>query len=83
MSMHMIWPAWIASIALSFVGFETYALTTGKATLSRFVWELTAAWPPLPFVVGFLMGFLVCHFWWGGSVSFAPIGKVFGHLVGH
>ena len=72
--MNWIWPTWILSIAVSFSALETYAIASHKPTLSRFVWELTAAWPPLPFIAGFIAGFLCCHFWWGGSVSFAPLG---------
>ena len=63
--------AWVAV----FAAMEGYALTHDDAiTLSRFVWEISAAWPPLPFVCGFIAGFLCCHFWWGGIVSFKPVG---------
>lgn len=73
MNMNWVWPAWLTVIVLSFAGFESYAIVSNKSTLSRFVWDLTAAWPPTPYVVGFIVGFLTCHFWWGGIVSFAPV----------
>ncbi len=69
-----VWVVWIVLIVGSFAGLEGYALTHDSPTLSRFVWELSAAWPPLPFVCGFIAGFLACHFWWGGIVSFKPVG---------
>lgn len=70
-----VWTVWLLLIVVSFAGFEGYALATNGTTLSRYVWELSAAWPPLPFFAGFLAGFLACHFWWGGIVSFAPTRK--------
>jgi hypothetical protein len=73
--MNYIWPSWLVLIAISFAGLESYALATGKPTLSRFIWTLSAAWAPFPWFAGFLAGFLVCHFWWGGAVTFAPVIK--------
>jgi len=81
MNMMWVWPAWIVAIVLSFAGFETYALMTGRQTLSRFVWELSAAWAPFPWFAGFIVGFLVCHFWWGGAVSFAPVAREIGKYL--
>src|SRR5258707_11118581 len=71
-----LWVAWILLIAASFAGLEWYALAYGTIpTLSRVIWILTFAWPPLPFVIGFVVGFLACHFWWGGITSFRPVQK--------
>jgi hypothetical protein len=66
--MNWVWTFWIAGIVASFMAFEGYALSHGKTTLSRYTWDLTKAWPPLPLLVGFGMGFVTCHFWWGGSL---------------
>lgn len=68
---------WLALFGFCLVGFavlETYALLhpDDGVTLSRLVWEVSAAWPPFPFFAGFSVGFLACHFWWGGIVWFAP-----------
>lgn len=71
MTMIWVWVAWVLLIAISFAVLEGYALYVKKATLSRTVWTISKAWPPLPFVAGFLAGFLACHFWWGGIVCFA------------
>ena len=59
------WAVWLGLIAATFAAREAYALKFGKLTLSRFVWTLSKAWPPFPYFVGFLTGFLVCHFFWG------------------
>jgi hypothetical protein len=75
MRMMWFWAIWIAAIAATFAFAEGFAIQHGTTTLSRFVWDVTAAWPPLPFIAGFLAGFLCCHFWWGGIVSFKPVKK--------
>jgi hypothetical protein len=73
--MTIFWTIWLfALLPVSFAAAEGYALYTGKPTLSRYVWTLSKAWPPFPFVAGFLSGFLACHFWWGGIVCFSPVG---------
>jgi hypothetical protein len=51
------------------MAFEGYALSHGKTTLSRYTWDLTKAWPPLPLIVGAVIGFTTCHFFWGGHFS--------------
>lgn len=68
-----LWPAWLLFIVVSFSVFEGLALYRGTPTLSRWVWTVSKAWPPFPFIAGFITGFLACHFWWGGIVSFAPV----------
>lgn len=61
----LIWTLWVAAILVSFAIFETLAIKRpGGKTLSRFVWEVSKAWPPLPFVLGLLVGGLAVHFWW-------------------
>lgn len=72
--MTVFWTIWLfALVPLSFAAAEAYALKTGRTTLSRYVWTISKAWPPFPFFAGFLAGFLACHFFWGGIVSFAPV----------
>ena len=71
--MNIVWPLWLLAIVVSFACFEGYALKTGRKTLSRWTWELSKAWPPFGWFAGFITGFLVCHFFWGGIVSFAPV----------
>jgi len=66
----VFWPAWIGAIALTFAVAEGWAIEHNEMTLSAFVWWLSAAFPPIPYIAGFLAGFLTCHFWWGGVVAF-------------
>ena len=65
-----IWVFWVLTIAVTFAVLEGWAIKTNRTTLSRTVWIISKEWPPLPFVAGFLVGFLACHFWWGGIVCF-------------
>lgn len=72
--MNAYWTIWLfIALPVSFGLAEAYALWKGKTTLSRYVWTLSKAWPPFPWLAGFITGFLVCHFWWGGAVAFAPV----------
>jgi hypothetical protein len=68
----IFWTVFLLSFVFIFAAAESYALIHNTTTLSRYVWDLSAAWPPLPFFAGFAAGFLACHFWWGGIVSFKP-----------
>lgn len=66
--MTAFWTTWLLIIAASFALAEGFALSQGRTTLSRYVWNLTRAWPPLPFVAGLMIGFVAAHFWWGGGL---------------
>jgi hypothetical protein len=59
----MAYVAWIVAIGV-LLGYEWYAITRHKMTLSRAVWNVTARWPLLGAVVGFIVGVLFSHFWW-------------------
>jgi hypothetical protein len=67
------WAVWLFLIVATFSIMEGWSLHEGTSTLSRFIWDITAEFPPFPWVAGFLTGFLVAHFWWGGIVSFKPV----------
>lgn len=71
--MQWAWSIWLLVILVSFALMEGFAIKTSRMTLSRYTWTASKAFPPLPFLIGFLVGFLACHFWWGGSVTFAPV----------
>lgn len=71
--MILVWVAWLLVLIVSFAALETYALRTNHTTLSRFVWIITHRFPLLPFIIGFVVGVLACHFWWGGIVAFDPV----------
>jgi len=59
-----VWTGWLGFFIASFAVFETWALRTGRTTLSRYTWNASQAWPPLPFVLGLIAGGLAVHFWW-------------------
>jgi len=72
--MNIYWTVWLfILIPATFAIGETYALMTGRTTLSRYIWTLSAKWPPFGWLAGVLTGFLACHLWWGGIVCFAPV----------
>ena len=59
-----VWLGWLLGLIVTFAAFEGYALKTNHTTLSRFTWNASQAWPPLPFVLGLVAGGLAVHFWW-------------------
>jgi hypothetical protein len=73
MNMTIVWTAFLGAIVGIFAALEGYALKTHRPTLSRYVWTLSKAFPPFPWIVGVIVGFLAAHFWWGGIVCFAPV----------
>ena len=66
--MTLYWIFFLIFIVLAFVFGEAYALANNRQTLSRFVWDLSKAWPPFSWVIGIFTGFVASHFWWGGSL---------------
>jgi hypothetical protein len=62
-----VWAGWLLFLVISFSFLEGYAIYTQRSTLSRFVWELSVAWPPFPWVAGIFVGFLGAHFFWTGQ----------------
>ncbi len=62
--MTVFWAVWLFFIVASFAAAEGYALIKGKTTLSRWVWNLSKAWPPFGWLAGLITGVLACHFWW-------------------
>lgn len=71
--MNIFWPLWLILILATFALAEGYALYTGRSTLSRWVWNVNKDFPPFGWIMGVIVGFLACHFWWGGGVCFAPV----------
>jgi hypothetical protein len=55
--------AWIVAVAV-LLGYEWYAVATGRKTLSRQMVDWTRAWPLLPVVFGAVAGGLAVHFFW-------------------
>jgi hypothetical protein len=55
--------AWVLAIAL-LLGYEWFALATGRKTLSRQMTDWSQGWPLVPWLVGVVMGGLAVHFFW-------------------
>lgn len=70
--MAWFWPAFLGGVAAFFALGEGYALKTGRMTLSRWVWNMSKAWPPFSWLVGLLTGFLAAHFFWPGQGCSIP-----------
>jgi hypothetical protein len=69
--MNAYWTFWLfIFLPVSFGLGEAHAIWRGRSTLSRYIWNLTAAWPPFGWLAGVITGFLACHFWWGGIGCF-------------
>ena len=69
--MNAYWTIWLfVVLPATFAAGEAAALFTGRTTLSRYIWNLSKAWPPFPWLAGVLTGFLACHFWWPGQGCF-------------
>lgn len=69
-----IWAIWFCVFVVGFFAvLETRAMRNGTPTLSRTVWTLNKAFPAFGPMLGFTVGFLFCHFFWGGIVCFAPV----------
>lgn len=62
--MELVWACWVVGIAVTFGLAEAFAIRNKRPTLSRTVWDITAAWPPLGWAAGVVVGFLACHFFW-------------------
>ncbi len=73
-----IWTLWLLAIVVSFSLLEGLAIVEDGMTLSRFVWKINNAFPVFGFICGLIVGFLACHFWYGGQVSFAPMLRKLG-----
>lgn len=62
--MSLVWLSWLLAGLVSFAAFETYAIKTGKPTLSLSTWNLFQAWPLIAVVFGMVFGGLAVHFFW-------------------
>ena len=68
------WVIWFVTWMLGFAFLEGIALATHQLTLSRFVYNMSTAWPPLIWLMGVVAGGLAVHFWW----HWAPPGSIQG-----
>lgn len=64
MNMSIAWTIWFLVSLAVFAALESYALSTGRETLSEFVRYLSVEWGPFPWICGIVIGGLAAHFWW-------------------
>jgi hypothetical protein len=63
----LYWTVWLIAIVLSFAVLETWAITEHGTTLSRFIYEISSAWPLFGVFLGAVFGGLAVHFYWHWS----------------
>ena len=59
-----VWLGWFSLTVILFAIFETYALKTGRMTLSRFTFTIGLRWPLFLVLWGMIVGGLAVHFFW-------------------
>jgi len=63
--MRIVWIAWFIAIVISFVIFESWALSHENGlSLSQATVDMIYAWPPVGPIMGIIIGILICHFFW-------------------
>ena len=72
--MTLFWSLFFVTGLVTWAAAETYAVRTGRQTLSAFVWTISVEFPLLPFIAGLFLGGLAAHFWWYGEASCFPNG---------
>lgn len=60
---YLIWTLWLLMLVVTFAILEALSWNSG-VTLSRYVWDLSMAWPLIIWIAGALAGGLAVHFWW-------------------
>lgn len=50
---------------LAWVALQMFYVLNGMPTISQQIWSLYAAWPPLGFLVGLVVGVLLGHWFFG------------------
>jgi len=53
---------WLVGLFFFLIGYDIYAITKGKPTVSWAVFDISRKWPIIPFLFGFLIGGLAGHF---------------------
>jgi hypothetical protein len=72
--MTLFWSLFFVVGVIAWAAAETYAVRTGRQTLSAYVWSISVQFPLLPFIIGLFVGGLAAHFWWYGEASCFPTG---------
>jgi hypothetical protein len=63
---------WLVVTFFLLIIYDIYAVTKGKSTISWIVFDTSRRWPVIPFLSGFIIGFLMGHLFFPIPV---PIGQ--------
>jgi hypothetical protein len=63
---------WLVATFFLLIIYDIYAVTKGKSTISWIVFNTSRHWPVIPFLSGFIIGFLMGHLFFPIPV---PIGQ--------
>jgi hypothetical protein len=63
---------WLVVTFFLLIVYDIYAVTKGKPTISWIVFNTSRRWPVIPFLSGFIIGFLTGHLFFPIPV---PIGQ--------
>lgn len=63
---------WLAGTFFLLIGYDVYAVVKGRPTVSWIVFDTSRRWPVIPFLAGFMIGFLTGHLFFPIPV---PVGQ--------
>lgn len=52
---------WLVGIFFLLIAYDIHAVVKGKATISWIIFDTSRRWPVVPFLSGFIIGFLMGH----------------------
>ena len=52
---------WLIGVFFLLIAYDIYAVTKNKPTISWIVFDTSRRWPVVPFLSGFIIGFLMGH----------------------
>ena len=63
---------WLVGVFFLLIAYDIYAVTRNKPTVSWIIFDTSRRWPVVPFLSGFIIGFLMGHLFFPIPV---PIGQ--------
>lgn len=52
---------WLVGTFFLLIGYDIYAVIKNKPTVSWIIFDTSRRWPVIPFLAGFMIGFLMGH----------------------
>lgn len=63
---------WLVGIFFLLIGYDIYAVVKNRPTVSWIIFDTSRRWPVIPFLAGFMIGFLTGHLFFPIPI---PIGQ--------